>query len=39
MVVDDPTRWTGFEQYPTRVAATDQASRSSDSIRARIAFV
>src|SRR5690242_9502757 len=36
MVVEDPTRWTGVEQNPTRDAATDQSSRSSDSIRARI---
>ena len=37
-VVEDPTRWTGLEQYPTRDAATDQASRSSDTSRATIAL-
>ncbi|KRE53789.1 hypothetical protein ASG70_11870 [Phycicoccus sp. Soil748] len=35
-VVEAPTRWTGFEQNPTREAATDHPSRLSDSIRARI---
>lgn len=38
-VVDVPTRWIGFEQNPTRDAASDHASKSLDSRRATICFV